>query len=268
MLPFFHRITYTLFLRFSILRELRLARKTGKKLPESIVWKVFRYPHLYETWIWFLRISDPNEAVSLVDIGGNSGYWSEAFRTFFPKGKTVAFEPVHDMFEQYRTRYSGNENVSVHNVALSDKAGKNEINVAKGFGLTSFNTYDENLANLNAEFGRKEAVQIEMLDSFKAEIDSLPGKKVVKIDIQGWETHAVRGGLNVLRQMDAIVIECSLLNEFKDSNPTFPELTELLLKLDFYPVLFGVFNSQKTPVGYERDVLFVKKYYLNNFWGY
>jgi FkbM family methyltransferase len=267
-LKLLHKYSYTIHLRACILRELALAKTNNRFIPSNLRSRAIKEPHIVETYIWFLRFFDNNEAVSLIDIGGNSGYWSQGFRELFPKGDLLAFEPVTDMYKKYKERYNNDDTVQVVHSAVSDTNGTMEINVAKDYGLTSFNQYGEDLKELNEQFARKEEVKISTLDSFGTEIAKLKGKKVVKIDIQGWEAFAVKGGLKSLTNVDAIVIECSMLNEFKDAFPTFPELTSLLYPIGFSPILFGVADMQKAPVGYERDVLFIKNELLPKAWGY
>jgi FkbM family methyltransferase len=254
-------------LRASLLLEFNNARNSGSIIPSTIKRRIWREPHNHEEYIWLLRFVSNKEEVRLIDIGGNSGYWAQDFMMYYPKARIFAFEPVDEMYEQYVARFRKNMNVTVFHTALGDLVEQKEINVAKGYGLTSFNTYDTNLEDKNIHFEKKLTVTINKLDTYISEIDFLdPRITVIKVDVQGFETKVILGGLEVFRKADLVIIECSFVNEFRGVEPTFGDLVTLLRAVDLHPIQFGVFDRSSGPIAYERNVLFVKSKYFANIW--
>lgn len=264
---FLNHIARAIQLRTSLYKEIRYAKKHRNKVPSGIIKKIWRDPHIHEEYIWLLRFIGTDEQVTLIDIGGNSGYWAEEFLRYYPKADVFAFEPVQEMYDQYANRFAGKKNISVYPTALGDTIEQRNINVAHGYGLTSFNTYSENLEERNQNFIKQLSVPIDRLDNYSSKINfSGSEKMIIKVDVQGFESKVVRGGLNIFKNADLAVIECSFINEFKGEMPTFGELVSMLRELDLHPVRFGVFDRKKGPIAYERNVLFVRSNNFSKVW--
>ncbi len=270
MWTFIQHYAHAFLLRSQLMREITRAKREGYAIPIS-TYQLLKKPHFYQAYIWLYRFFKPSDKFILIDIGGNTGYWSQDFRRFFPGTKIYGFEPVKEVFEQYQQRYVNAPEVKVFNTALSFEPGEEVINVADGFGLTSFLQYGEHTQDLNKHFVREEKVKVDTLDHYFDAINSTENadrKKVVKIDVQGFEVNVLKGAAKMLHEVDALIIECSFINEFQDNNPTFPHLAKILIDYNLYPVAFGVYDYKKAAHGWERDVLFVRQDKLSKAWGY
>ncbi len=264
---FLHHYASAIQLRANLLVAVKRARSKGDHVPKGIFRSVWKEPHNQEEYIWLLRFVSNQNEVTLLDIGGNSGYWAQRFLDYYPKARVTAFEPVPEMYEKYVNRFSGNAAVKVFNTALGEATEQRDINVAEGYGLTSFNTYSEQLGDRNQQFTKQVPVQVSRLDDFKSKIefqDVVP--VIIKVDVQGFETKVLRGGKEVFDHADVIILECSFVNEYKGEKPTFGELASILRELDLHPVQFGVFDRTRGPIAYERNVLFVKSKYFSSVW--
>lgn len=73
----------------------------------------------------------------------------------------------------------------------------------------------------------KKKIKIETLDDFSIDHGR---QNVLKIDTQGYELEVLRGGGKTLKLFDIIIIECSFVNEYLNSKPTFVEVVQLLKK--------------------------------------
>lgn len=264
---FLHHWSAAIQLRASLYIEARRARKEHCILPDGINRKIWKEPHHLEEFIWLLRFVPNTEDVTLIDIGGNSGYWAEEFMRFYPKTISFGFEPVEDMFNLYTQRFSENKNVTVFHTALGDTIEEKVINVAKDYGLTSFNTYSHDLNERNVNFNRQLTVSVNQLNNYISNIPFSDSRKtIIKVDVQGFEVNVVRGGLNVFEKADVVIMECSFINEYKLQLPTFGELVHLFRQVGLHPVRFGVFDRTKGPIAYERNVLFIKEKYFKRIW--
>ena len=258
-------------LRFKLWLEINKAKREGFKFNFNIIQKMWREPGNHEEYIWLTRFISNSNKVVLLDIGGNSGYWNEMFRAYYPDTVSIGFEPVKAMFDQYRLRFKDNKDVEIINTALGSENKTMEINVARDYGLTSFLKYDDFLDNKNSNFVQKETVQVSRLDNYYDHIRTIKGNDkplIVKIDVQGFEVEVLKGASNVLSLIDIAIIECSFVNEFKDNKPTFASLAAIMKEYDLYPIQFGNFNYHISPIAYERNVLFLNEKHLNKVWNY
>jgi FkbM family methyltransferase len=258
-------------IRFQLWLEINKAKREGFKFNFNVWSKMWAEPGVHEEFIWLTRFIPNSTEVVLLDIGGNSGYWNQMFRMYYPNTKSIGFEPVKKMFDAYFQRFKNNPDVEIYNTALGSEQTKKSINVAKDYGLTSFFQYDDYLEEKNVNFIQSENVEMDLLDNY---YDNICKKKdgdkylVVKIDVQGYECEVLKGASKVLSLFDIAIIECSFINEFKGSKPSFPTLCEMMQTYDLYPIQFGCFDYNIGPIGYERNVLFVKSNLFEKVWNY
>jgi FkbM family methyltransferase len=138
----------------------------------------------------------------VVDAGANIGIYSEFLsRCVGPTGIVHSFEPSPDNFGRLRAATRKLSNVRISQVAVGEQSGHSEL-------------YLSNMLNVDhrtyvTDGDSRHTVQIEMIaldDYFK------PGERVdlIKMDIQGYEFHALRGAKRVLRENPGL----NLLLEF------------------------------------------------------
>lgn len=155
-----------------------------------------------------LRVFLPPNAV-ILDVGAHSGQFSKLFSKLVPKGAVFAFEPgeyagsiLRRVVKLHRLR-----NVHVVPQGLSDSEGTHELFVpvkrsgAFGFGLSSLLPqpgYDE--AHL-----RKESISLTTIDHFitKRHVGRID---LIKIDIEGWELPALKGGASAISRFRPVVM--------------------------------------------------------------
>ena len=125
-----------------------------------------------------------------VDAGANIGIYSQFLaRCVGPAGAVYSFEPAPENFERLRTASSRLSNVHVLQAAVGERSGKSELYLSDTLNVDHRTYLTDNSA--------RGVVQIEMValdDYFK------PGQRVdlIKMDIQGYELHALRGAGRVL----------------------------------------------------------------------
>lgn len=264
-----HHYAHSVEFRAFLLSELQRARKQGIEIPTSVFWQTLRNPARYEDRIQLLRFIRPDESVLLIDVGGNTGFWSEDFLTVFPNTKIIAFEPISALFSEYQNRFRLNANVKVFQAALSDAPGEADIHVARGTGCSSLKMYADTQKDLNIEFVRTEKVKLDILDNCGIEAyRSQVSKVLLKVDVQGFEVEVLSGARGSLNAVDIVIIECSFAHEYKNTPPSFSPVCKFLLEFGFYPVIFKDFGRQLSPYAWERDVIFVREEAVQNIWGW
>jgi FkbM family methyltransferase len=147
-------------------------------------------------WRWRWRESQGIESVFLrslvhpgmhvVDAGANLGAYAHLFaRCVGPSGRVTAFEPDPTLFAaiEKSARTNGLAQLQPHCLALGDHPGRARLNI----GL--LNSGDNRLAAPDDITEAGLEINVTTLDDF---LDGAP-VDFIKIDVQGWEEHALRG---------------------------------------------------------------------------
>jgi len=168
----------------------------------------------HETSLLFVRTVRPGDTV--VDVGGNAGYFSILAATLAgPGGAVVTAEanPRLAALIQENAELNGAAQVRVEEVAISDRIGEivfgsNGDEDSNGGVVTGKSPGDELISNRDlTQF----VTQCETLDSL-AERRGLDRIRLLKIDTEGHETHVLRGaeGLLSAGRIDFIACELNL----------------------------------------------------------
>jgi FkbM family methyltransferase len=133
-----------------------------------------------------------------VDIGANVGLWAVPLSSHFET--VVCFEPVPESAECLRKNTEG-RNVIVHQLALSDRSGTDNINILEPFkasGAASFLPVTKGGKPLAS---RSISVEVRTLDGFR-----LSNVDLIKIDVQGWESHVLKGAVETLERCRPMLV--------------------------------------------------------------
>jgi FkbM family methyltransferase len=157
----------------------------------------------------------------VVDAGANIGIYSQFLsRCVGPMGTVHSFEPSPESFERLRAATEGLSNVRSLQAALGERSGKGQLYVSKNLNV-DHRTYA-------TEAVPRETIPIEIIaldDYFK------PGERVdlMKMDIQGYELHAVRGASRVLADNPCIKLLLELWPYgLREAGASWLELVEWL----------------------------------------
>src|SRR5437773_9363594 len=157
----------------------------------------------------------------VVDVGANIGIYSEFLsRCVGPTGLVHSFEPSPDNFRRLRVATRNLSNVRLSQAAVGERSGESKLYISNKLNV-DHRVYQ-------ADKDSRRAIPTEMVtlnDYFK------PGQRVdlIKIDIQGYELHALRGANRVLADNP----NAKLLLEFwpyglKQAGANWPELVQAL----------------------------------------
>lgn len=125
-----------------------------------------------------------------VDAGANIGIYSQFLaRCVGPAGVVYSFEPAPENFERLRAAARGFPNMHILQAAVGERSGKAELYLSDTLNV-DHRTY------VTHNFARR-ALQIEMvaLDDYFSTDQRVD---LIKMDIQGYELHALRGAGRVL----------------------------------------------------------------------
>ncbi len=154
-----------------------------------------------------------------LDIGANIGFYTLVMAK--KCDKVLAFEPderSYDILEQ-NIRLNKLKNVVCEKKAISDVCGKVSLFITKRPNLCSLEVPNKEVIN-------KKTVKTISIDSLNEEID------FVKMDIEGAETAAIRGGLDTFAKRNCkIIIE--LHPEYYNNKNNFKAILKSLLELGY-----------------------------------
>lgn len=119
-----------------------------------------------------------------IDVGGHCGLWSKELVKLFDK--VVAFEPVEDHRNCFKLNVSGN--YVLYACALGEKQGSVRIHVTPG-------------QSGDAWVDGEGDIPMSTLDTF-----DFDGVDFIKLDCEGYELFALRGGEQMLKRDKPVVI--------------------------------------------------------------
>ena len=133
--------------------------------------------------------------MTVVDVGANIGLYALNFSQLVgPSGQVYAFEPAPDLFKALEAgrKSSGRSNLQVFPYGLG--ARTETLQLQRSF----FNSGDNRIGASGGDFaGDSTAVEIRRGDELLADA---PHVDFIKIDVQGWELHALRGLTETIRR--------------------------------------------------------------------
>lgn len=179
---------------------LRLQVETGNELSAAIYSGAFEWAERE----WLKQFLRRNHHASLFDIGANIGLMSLlAARHLHHYGEVVAFEPVQGTHEKLCRNIALNpqlNNIKVVRIALSDQNGEQEIYLT-GPGRDAWNSL------VPTEGVQREKITTARLDELMNDQTlELPRPKLIKIDVEGWEIHVLRGAAETLRSCRPVML--------------------------------------------------------------
>lgn len=196
---------------FPILQELRWRN-------EYRLQRMFRYAHESDFYAFSkLKLSDK----PILDVGANRGQSIESFRSVLPGKAICSFEPNRFLAEKLRSRYAHTPDVKINDFGLGDEPGSFVLYIPKYKkwiydGLSSLDR-NEAASWLNQRtiwrFDENELHLIEV-ECDIVTLDSLDmSASVIKIDVQGYELQALKGGSRTIEAHRPVIMLESATDE-------------------------------------------------------
>jgi FkbM family methyltransferase len=158
---------------------------------------------------------------SIIDVGANSGQFAKTMREFFPSAGIWSFEPLEEDYKALEG-WAGQQNglVRCFNVAIGDREGLINMNrhlqhspSSSILATTGF------LERTLPQTGPQQRVEVNittldvaldgMFEDFHPEI-------LLKLDVQGYEEHVLRGARALLQRVDHVLLEVNLADLYEE----------------------------------------------------
>lgn len=192
-----------------------------------------------------------------IDVGANIGDYSRVAAQHYKT--VVAFEPQGRLVAKLRAELP--DNAAVYPFALSDR----EVNDITLFIPVSNGQFITGLASLdpNCVLGYSDAMNVTRVSCDLRMLDSFDFHYVdtIKIDVEGFETSVVKGGIRTIRrEKPAMIIEIE--NRHPTSHETFDILLDEGYKAYFYldKTLFPVNPDSDTELNKPANGRFVNNF--------
>ncbi|HTA76992.1 MAG TPA: FkbM family methyltransferase [bacterium] len=205
---------------------------------------------------------------TIIDGGANIGQFSRSVAETFPEARVIAFEPLPDITEILKKNLSGSPKIKLIFSALGSKSGKITFHRNTHSHSSSVSSLNEKYQSSSALPFNKDyqkqfpearnagdvEVPLVTLDEV-LEKETLEGPVLLKLDLQGFELEALRGGVKTLRKVDFILIE-TVFKPIYEGEALFPEIEDFLRSegFQFVQVLDFYKNDQEEIV--QIDALF------------
>lgn len=157
----------------------------------------------------------------LLDVGANEGQFAVRMRRAGFEGRIVSFEPLSAAFAELERRVAGDPRWDARRVALSDSDGRAEIHVSGNSTSSSLLDMGERhlrSAPESAYVGTEE-VETARLDSLWEGLVRAGERVFLKLDVQGFEMHVLRGAERALAELRGVQAELALAHLYEGDSP-------------------------------------------------
>jgi len=211
------------------------------------------YEQLNLAWIKEKNIS------TLLDIGASVGDFALAAHAVFPNARIYAFEPLPDHFEILQKRLAATPGFQAFNVALGEQTGTTTFERSDCSNSSSILKMSAAHRAAFPETGKSQTteVKIETLDNMAKKME-IRDPMLIKIDVQGYEDHVLKGGRQTLQRAEVIIVETSL-EILYEGQPLFDDIFTLLKSWGFkYAGMFDQMLHPQSNRVLQVDAIFVR----------
>lgn len=174
-----------------------------------------------------IRRLDPS---FVIDVGANNGQFALAALTARPAVQVLSFEPLRSACDRYRRALPSGQ-ASVQPVALGAVAGTGRLHVSRHSDSSSLLEITDVQTSTFPGTARKEDVTVD-ISTLDEQIDEVPDRTLLKIDVQGSELDVLSGAARTLRKTRWVLCEVSF-REFYAGQATATEIVGFLAQHGF-----------------------------------
>ena len=149
----------------------------------------------------------------VIDVGAHHGWFFHCWLDWCPAAKIHAFEPYTESYEFAQKLYGHDNRVRLERLALGDTEGLQELNILSESKVSNslLQPRTEIWNEIRYRTGEisQTNVPVVTLDNY-VKRQGLEKIYLVKIDVQGYEIHVLRGAQRSLMQIDHIFVESAV----------------------------------------------------------
>jgi FkbM family methyltransferase len=209
----------------------------------------------HERWLTRAEIG------TVIDVGAHKGEFASGIKSVLPNALLYAFEPQPDCHAVLAERVKKYPGVETRCLALGKHIGISEFH-RNAFSKSSSLLAMSDLHRAAYPWTAREehtSVRVSTLDNELGSLD-LPGKILLKIDVQGYELEVLKGAAKLLERVDYVLVETSVGGRLYEGEATFEEVSTHLARLGFSYA--GNWDQMANPLDgrtLQVDALFVRQ---------
>lgn len=196
---------------------------------------------------------------TVLDIGANEGQFASQIRKILPAAKIHSFEPLAGPFCKLLKSRREDRNFEAHPIAIGAETGEADFEMHESSTTSSMLQPTERFARIVPSTAKRTKVRVRVvtLDEWAARHD-LATPMLVKMDVQGFEGHLIRGGSRTLARASVVISEVSFAGLY-EGQPLFEDILDLIRPLGFRcrGMLFSL-RDEHTGEILESDAIFVR----------
>ena len=193
----------------------------------------------------------------MLDIGAHHGWFFHCWLDWCPQAQVHAFEPFPASFDICKGLYGNDPRVHLNQMGVGSAVGQLELNafadspVSNSFLATDTKAWNDLKYSTGA--ASRVSVPVTTVDDYVAK-NGIGRIHLVKIDVQGFELHVLRGAEKSLSQIDHIFVEAGIERLYEGA-PIFTEIFEYLSARGFHLMTMRAWHRGNR-VLIETDMLF------------
>ncbi len=193
----------------------------------------------------------------IVDVGAHSGWFFHCWLDWCPQAQVHAFEPYPPSFKAAFRNYGSDPRVRLVQMAVGDAAGEHILNVLEESLVSNSLLSPRKSAWEELRWGTGNVthtrVPVTTLDAYAA-AEGISHIYLLKIDVQGYEMHVLRGAAQILPRVDHIFVESGIRPLYENA-PRFSDVFHHLSARGFHLMAMQAWHLGNN-VLMEADMLF------------
>jgi FkbM family methyltransferase len=154
---------------------------------------------------------------AVLDVGANAGQYAQRLRAAGYTGRIVSFEPLAEAFAALQRAAAADPRWDARRLALGDADGEGAIHVAANSWSSSLLDMGErHLASApESAYISTEQVATARLDTIWDDVVGAEERPFLKLDVQGFELHVLRGASARLDRLVGVQAELALVHLYE-----------------------------------------------------
>lgn len=181
-----------------------------------------------DKWVGMWRFYSERDFRSIIDVGANTGQFARMIHRVFPRAAIFSFEPLRECFAVLSKNIESIPGAIAFQYALGEHEGtmtmqKSALSPSSSLlRMTDLHSRDWPESSVIMP---EEVVMTSLDNFFSSRV--LEGDILLKIDVQGYEDHVLKGGAQVLSRASVVLLEVSYVELYK-GQPLFGDIHRIM----------------------------------------